>query len=573
MMRTLIVTIGLILPSAPAAAQELDAETVAIDSRPAAVTVYRGRAAVSRRASIDLAPGAYDLVFANLPHAVRADTIQAQVRGAASVLSVEYAERTLADEPAGPIADLDRRIDEALRAIDHLAQDEGLLVAQEKFLDGLVARAGRDAGDRAGTAELDVGAARAQLAFIAEERGRIVRERRDVDDRKRSLDEALHVLESERAALGDRSGTERTARVLVAVTGSGRLEVDLVYLVEHAFWQPTYRVRAATGQSAVAVEYDALLAQRTGEDWADVEMTLSTAQPTVAANPPVLEPYFLDVLPDVAAGLAAPAAEMMGKARTPPPGSGGGATFDSPTDPAEADRIALLEAMSAGAATSGEGPSVTFALPRTVTVATDARQHQRTRIATIEATAEFVHVAQPLLTEAVYVRGELTNASPYQLLPGPAAIFVGQDYVGPTTLPGVAPSGTFDLHFGIDPAVTTKRTLVQRSTSKTGLLGGGRRTSYDYRIEIDNGAGKLIALELWDRRPVSRSDQIQVEVVDLARALSTDAEYVESQLPQGLMRWDLSVPAGANGPNALAITYGLRVTRSKDLRTTPLPED
>ena len=67
---------------------------------------------------------------------------------------------------------------------------------------------------------------------------------------------------------------------------------------------------------------------------------------------------------------------------------------------------------------------MSYALPRPVTVRSDAREQQRTRIATINARADFVHVAVPQLTESVYVRGDLANASAYQLLPGPVSIFM-----------------------------------------------------------------------------------------------------------------------------------------------------
>jgi uncharacterized protein (TIGR02231 family) len=220
----------------------------------------------------------------------------------------------------------------------------------------------------------------------------------------------------------------------------------------------------------------------------------------------------------------------------------------------------------------GGGPSVTFALPRLVTVESNARKQQRTRIATINAQAEFVHVAIPVLTDHVYVRGKLTNASAYQILPGEASIFADQDFVGPTHLEAVAPNGTFELHFGIDRAVSVTRTLVKKETSKTGLFAGGRRTSYDYRLEIDNNAGKAITLELWDRHPVSRTDQIRIELVDVQPPLATDADYIEEQKPQGLMKWDLTVPATAKDASAMVVTYGVDINRGKGVEMTRLPE-
>ena len=116
------------------------------------------------------------------------------------------------------------------------------------------------------------------------------------------------------------------------------------------------------------------------------------------------------------------------------------------------------------------------------------------------------------------------------------------------------------------------RTLVKKETSKTGLFAGGRRTAYDYRIEIDNNAGKAIRLELWDRHPVSRTDQIQIDLVDVAPPLAADADYVEEEKPQGLLKWDLNVPATAKDEAAMVITFGVRVNRGKGIEMTPLPD-
>ncbi len=237
-----------------------------------------------------------------------------------------------------------------------------------------------------------------------------------------------------------------------------------------------------------------------------------------------------------------------------------------------ADTPPALEQLAADAAVGGVGPSVTFSLPRLVTVKTNAQKQQRTRIATVDTEPEFVHVASPLLTQAVYIRGELTNASSYQLLPGKASIFVGQDYVGPTHLGSVAPNGEFKLYFGIDQSIKATRQLVAKQTSRKGVFRGGRETSYDYRLEIDNGASKPITVELWDRYPISRTDQVKIELVDVSRPLATDAEYVEEHKPQGLLKWVLNVPAAASGKSAFVVTYGVQINRPKDLAITPLPE-
>jgi uncharacterized protein (TIGR02231 family) len=308
------------------------------------------------------------------------------------------------------------------------------------------------------------------------------------------------------------------------------------------------------------VEYDALITQRTGEDWHDVALTLSTARPTMAANPLPLQPWFVDFV----------SSDAKDKAVLAPPPPAEPAADRAFADPGEERE--KLKSLAADAEIGGGGPSVTFQLPRRVTIKSNSQTQQSTRIATVDTNPRFVYVAQPALTEAVYVRGDLTNTSAYQFLPGRAAIFVGQDYVGPTSIDSVPAGGEFKVFFGIDAAVTATRQLLSKKTDNTGLLGGGRRTSYDYRIAIDNGTGRPITLELRDRIPVSRSDQIQIELSDLSEPLATDAYFTTEERPMGILKWWLNIPAIARGASPYVVTYNVRVNRSKDVEMTPLPE-
>src|SRR5262249_14447146 len=79
-----------------------------------------------------------------------------------------------------------------------------------------------------------------------------------------------------------------------------------------ATWKPQYRMRAAADNEPVRLEYLAAVSQQTGEDWGDVRVTLSTAQPALNAAPPDLLPLAISVGP----------ADETGKAFVGNPGAG-----------------------------------------------------------------------------------------------------------------------------------------------------------------------------------------------------------------------------------------------------------
>jgi len=557
--------------------------TTAIEAaaRVTAVTVYPGRAAVTRSAQMDVLVGVNDVRFRALPMALDPNSLQARAIGSdAKVIGVDFIERPVTS-PADPaVAALDAELESTRRAIARLEEDLALVAEQERLVSSIGARVSGDASERVGTPQLDLKALQGQIEFIGGQRMGLLAIRRELNAKLESSRVTLKELEARRAARAGKGGVEREAVVSLAATAAGRATVELTYLVVNAGWTPTYNVRGSldtAGGGSATIEYDALIVQRSGEDWSDVAMTLSTAEPTTAANPPTIQPWFVDVVlpppPPPAPGavhLQAPGADAA------PGGRAGERMAAGLLDASGGEGGDLLskavERMRASAEVLSGGPAVSFLLPRSITVPTDSDRVQRARIATFDAKPDFVHVAVPLLTSSVYLRGTLVNGSPYLLLPGPASIFLGNDYIGPTALPTVAPSARVDVYFGVDRSLSARRVLVSRTTERTGLFSGGVRITSDHRIEIDNPSARPTKLELLDRIPVSRNEQITVELTGPSVPLSTDAEYLRDGRPQGILRWDLTVPAGATGAKALPVTWGVRVSHGKDVRATPLPE-
>ena len=542
-----------------ALAQQLDlppATPIDMKASVTGVTVYRGRASVTRSGSLQLEPGLYDLRFLNLPETIQPETLQARVSNQSKVLEVQYEQISAADVTLPETETIDHQIEELQGLISTLDQQLKLIRMQEDFLNQVGVRAASDATDQGGTSALDLDAIRQQLQFIIDEQTRLNAAHNEVDPERKRLEKELRAAQNRRKAIAGSSQFMRIATVTIMVAAPSETSIELSYLVTGATWQPSYNIRTTTDGDTVDIEYDAQLTQRSGEDWNRVDLTLSTAQPTLAANPPVLNPRYVDVLVSrvPARSLQSPETDLVNKLRRNESLSGSALEF------------------AFDAQVSGEGPAVTYHLPRPVTLKTNILKQQRSRITTIQSRGEFIHVAMPILTEAVYIRGELTNNSSFLLLPGPVSIFVGQDYVGPTQLATVPPDGTFELYFGIDQSIKATRQLITKKTTKTGLLGGGLKTSYDYRIEIENGAGKGITLELWDRYPISRSDQITVDLVGLSHPLAADAEYLEEQKPLGLLKWDLAIPPANSNNRAFSLDFGVRINRAKNVSISGLPD-
>jgi uncharacterized protein (TIGR02231 family) len=539
-------------------------ERIEIESHPTKVTAYRGRAWVERAVSKALQPGLYRLVFSNLPPRWQSDSVQARVSGPAKVVGIDTMTRQVSTPPSN-LKELVDAVKAAQRSVQNARDDVAVTDASIAYLQTMMSKAASGEQQNAGTASLDIESVQKQMEFFSEQMRMRLQARlegaEDLDARQRALD----VAESNLNKAGGAVRTERLAVVEIAVTEAGNVDATLGYLVSNANWQPRYDVRGDLDGGIVSVEYGAEVFQQSGEDWSDVTLVLSTAQPSQAANPPTMYPVYVDVrIPPPSAG---PSAKRGG--------SRGGGTASFGRDSMVSGGIAegeVEEWYASDAQVQGSGSSVTFTLPRRMTVETDSESAQRTRIAQFDAEVDFTFVAVPAMTEQVYLRGRFKNSSDYQLLPGSAGIFMNGDYVGPTNLGSTAPGAKMELYFGADPSLEANRTMLTKNTGTTGVFGGWLTTSYQFVIKVDNGSSRPVKMELWDRRPVSRSEQIEVSLLNVAPSLSTDARYIADDLPKGLLRWDLTVPANRTGDNAFSVTYDLQVERKADVEMTPLPD-
>jgi uncharacterized protein (TIGR02231 family) len=544
------------------------------------VTVYRGQALVTRTIDIDLPAGASELIVKGLPARIVSESIYAQTSDNVKVLSVRYREYAVSQDTREEVKQLDAQIEEVEYKIKCADRDLKHFEHYGKMFDEL-----KSFTITAEHADLNRGLLTYEpiekLAELIERKAFEYHKRiTELQDQIVELEKEKELLQRKRSQLqAGHSRTERQA-VLFLNNDSGRkASIELSYLVNSANWQQQYNLRADPQKSNVLIEYNAVVNQASGENWDGVALSLSTAQPTMVAAPPILEPMLV--------GLSRPAQVQQVEqiqwdaGRTRQYQMNRRANFqkgiaaskelnqlamDNQTFIFNSSRRQLQEYQQQIAEISRtEGLSVTYNLPGKLTLPSRNDQ-QLITIASITTEADFTLIATPLLTDYVYLQAEILNDSDTVFLPGQASIFRNGEFVGKGNMPQVTIGEKFTAGFGIDSQVQVTHEIEDK---KTHIQGGNQIDTYEYRIALSNYKNKTVELRLLDRLPYTDDSSIKIELGKTEPQLSSDSEYLRTARKKGILRWDLELKPNTVDRNATIVKYSFTMEYDRNMQIQP----
>lgn len=562
----------------------------AVEGRVSAVTLYRGQAQVTREVPVEGAAGRLEIVVSQLPEQIVPNSLFAEGGDGVEIRAVRFRTRAVGEEPREEVRKLDDEILATQQELDLTTKRQALLVKRAEYLAKLEGFVAPTAQSDLTNGVLDAEALERLTTFSFAQLETIATEEVELAKQARVLNERIELLNRKRAEItAGASQTLREAVLFIQKKAEAPAEIRLSYLVNNCGWSPSYVMRAAADRREVQVEYSALIQQLSGEDWNDVDLTLSTASPTLSAAGPGLAPlHVMLTTEEQAAAINAPNASatqaphlafpMQNASKSQVQGAISGLRtqrFEYSQAIGNADNFADVNRLSwhlndvAGSYQlielgcpisvlrsetfdGGNGPSLSYSLGTGVSLASRTDQ-QMVRIMQTSVASQFYHTAAPVLTPHVYREAELKNTSDHDLLAGPMTAYLDGRFVGQGELPTVARGERFVVGFGADPQLRARRELVNKTDS---TQGGNRETRFEYRLVIENFGNEPTPVRVIDRLPHAENGvDIRVTLGKTSDKLSEDPLYVREERPMGILRWDVEVPADAAGESARLITY------------------
>jgi uncharacterized protein (TIGR02231 family) len=505
------------------------AEGSVFDAPVTAVTVFRDGARVVRTGKVDVAPGLRPVVVGNLPAVTDPASVRVAARGRdLGLFSVEVQHRFGADPMREQTARLRSEAERWRDAVQALDDEDAAEQAGMSFL-GHLSDATATALARA------VSSGRADYDDLARMSGHLststataLGHRREIAVRKRAALRELEAAE-ERLVAAEQRAPHPAEFVEVSVILEARVaaeaEVEISYHVSGASWRPLYDL--TLNGERLTVSYLAEITQRTGEDWPEVALALSTTRSGLHQTLPELGPWYI--------GRARAAGHSVRTARAkrvPYPGER--ISEAVPLEAMAGTALPEAEVLSAQPGDGESGAGLVYTVARPLAVPADGGPH-KTLIDRFDADAALDYLTVPVLASEAYLRATVTNG-PLLLLPGQARVFHGSRFVGQTSLDTIAAGEEFEVQLGVDDQIRVERKLRRRGASKA-MIGGTRTVDIAYEITVENHRDGNARVSVHDHIPVSTDGEIKVR----SRETSPAPDETDDL---GKLIWNLSLEPG-----------------------------
>ena len=568
-MRALLAAVVLI-----ATTSLLSAGEVELESRLESVTVFPRGAEATRSAHVKLSAGEHTLVLGDLPAGVVAGSVRVSGEtsgGTLQIGAVDTRNIFVTDEAKSELDKSKRqRIEEQIESLEDQKRElEDTIFSaetQKSLLKNLATLPSRPAAPQSGGG-LRTPDEWGQIYSLigdrmleAQQKAREARVAiRDID---KNIDDLRKQLTSEPAK------RERRTEVKVSLAADADLEGDLAvrYQLRRATWKARYEARLKSGgndkKPVLELIRRASVTQRTGEDWTDIALTLSTTEPQRGTARPRLGTLTVDFYAE-----PKPEPRLTGYLRKQKmaPASPAPASEAAPMDAMEGDDVnrsvgGMLAARKVVAvdrrASVRQAPfQALYVIAGRHTIKSDGAT-KKVRIDNADLGVSLDVRTVPSRNPTAYLYAAFTLAKTLRVLPGPVALFRDGVFVGNGRLPVLAAGESHELGFGIDDAVRVKFAALKRSRGETGTFSTSKTEQRRFKITVKNLHDRKVKVRVIDRLPVSGNEEIVVEPE--GAAASPSAKDIGDRA--GLIAWDLQLAPGAEK----ALVYGYQVSWPAD---------
>jgi len=266
--------------------------------------------------------------------------------------------------------------------------------------------------------------------------------------------------------------------------------IDLSFLLKSAGWKPYYSFRIDSQSGKYSIDWSAMIWQKSGIDWKDAEIRISTQKPASFRDIPEAKPWYIDISKGI---FVYPMIEKSSRAKS-------------------LDQFLPEEEQLQDVKVEEEVASVSFILPRKISIPSDGKPHMVV-VDTAEKNTTMKYTVLPRVSLYAYLTADIENPFNYPILAGESKVYLDGKFVGDLSIKkNLYPGEKKLIPFGIDESIKVDRKLVKKFTEYQGAFNKEISINYEYLTEITNGKSIPIEIDLRDNIPVSKNEKIKIDI-------------------------------------------------------------
>lgn len=528
-----------------------------------AATVFTDRATITRQAKVKIAPGAHTITFKGMPMGMFTDSLRAGGSAAGKVTfgAVSFKVENFEDFVVPKEKELNEKLVNLQDSRRMVEAEKQSLDAGRVFLENLGKQAALRTDEEIAKIELKPETWAAAADSLSAKIAANLKQGVENDKALRSIDEQIRKISEELNQL--RTGQKQSYEVVIPIESAAETEltVDLSYQQGNVGWSPVYDARYDTKSGKLDLVQYGSVWQQTGEDWSDVALTLSTAQPSRGAGLPDMYPQWLSIAPSYQPmARNAEGGVNMGELAANVTGSIEDRSFLSAAAPAVAtfaaeDAVVEEKVAYSSAQIDTQGFVGEYKIPGPSTVKSDGTQSKLLIGSFMTENFTQVQIKPQMSSEAyLVVKAKLKGEAP--ILPGTVNLFRDEAFIGQSGLPMLRPEDVQELAFGIDDKVTVKRNTLKDERSEAGLVMKDQVIERQFVTEIQNLHKEPVSIAVLETVPTSQDQRIRVEILPDATTPGYEADLHDVK---GVTRWLKDLKA----EEKVKVTLGWKVSWPK----------
>lgn len=528
-MKSIITTTLLLFAISFSKAQEIRKE---IEVKQA--TVFLRGAKVFGNTIVNLQKGNNKVRIINLPNDLDENTYKINLEKNTTLLSISPESNYLKQDE---FSDNEKKLDDERKKIQRQSDLIGIqiknLVGEQKIIN-----------DNLKVSTNDKSTPQEQLMKLTEfYRKRML----EIDNQIFSLNEQKLVLDENISKIHQQFSEEQTHKsknqkelvLEILADYDMNLNLGVTYVVANAGWLPSYDLRAISTKNPLEIIYKGKIYQKTGQDWKNVKLFVSTYKPSHNQNRPILQPLYvaeyIPYEPENETKKYKPVAEM---AVTN--------AYQMREESADISQIPI-------ATVSDNQLNMLYELKFNQTIVSQEKE-QYVILDKKEVDAKYRYHSVPKLNNQVFLMAFVNNWQNLNLISGEANIYFEDNYIGKTQINSNYVKDEFPISLGVDERIIIKRIKLEDKTTQKNI-SSNRWETESYQISVKNNTKELIELEILDQLPISENSKISIKALEIG-------DGVLDEKTQSIL-WTRKINSGAS--TLISLSYEVKYPKDMNI--------